>query len=65
MQLEDGSEVNNTPLMTLNDILRSSDKECTCIWEYCDYDDYRQVFELFCKVVERCKGFASPSPEKC
>ncbi len=65
VQFEDGSEVNNTPLMTLNDMLRSSDKECTCIWEYCDYDDYRQVFDIFCKVVERCKGFASPSPEKC
>ena len=65
VQFEDNSEVNNTPLMTLNDILRSSNKECTCIWKYCGYDEYRQVFDIFCKVVERCKGFASPSPEKC
>ena len=65
VEFEDESEVKNTPLMTLNDILPSSDKECTCIWKYFGCDDYNQVFELFCKVVERCKGFASPSPEKC
>lgn len=68
VEFEDGSEVKNTPLMNLYDMLpepRNEEKINNCIWKYFGSDDYNQVFDLFCKVVERCKGFASPSPEKC
>ena len=68
VEFEDGSEVKNTPLINLYDMLpepRNEEKINNGIWKYFGSDDYNQVYDLFCKVVERCKGFASPSPEKC
>ncbi len=50
-------EINDTKLATLNDILES--KEWNCIWKWFGHDDYDKVFNLFCKVVERCKDFTA------
>lgn len=61
VNFEDCSEVKGTPLMTLRDMLPIPKKEeqiNDCIWEWFEYDDYNQVFDHFCQVVERCKKFA-------
>lgn len=62
VNFEDCSEVKGTPLMTLRDMLPVPKKEeqiNDCIWEWFEYDDYNQVYDHFCQVVERCMKFAS------
>ena len=63
VRFEDRSKVMNTALMTLHDLLPEPKKEVdinVCIYKYCGYEGYNQVFDLFCQVVERCRKFASP-----
>lgn len=63
----DWSDLKNTKLMDcLKDLLPDiSDENTRFIYKDCGEEGFDQVFDTFRKVVERCKGFASPSPEKC
>lgn len=56
VQFDDNKNIENTKLMTLKDILtKYNPKDCWCLFKYFQLDDYDGVFNLFLKVVERCK----------
>lgn len=62
------SDMENTRLMDLQYILPYQEQnekgETTLLYKDCGYEGYNQVFDTFCKVIERCKIFASLASER-
>ena len=62
------SDMENTRLMDLQYILPYQEQnekgETTLLYKDCDYEGYNQVLDIFCKVIERCKEFASLASER-
>ena len=56
---EDQRKINDTKLATLKELLpeHPESENWNCIWKWFGHDDYDEVFNLFCKVVERCQDF--------
>ena len=53
---EDGSNIKDTRIMELEDLLPEHQATISCdLWKHFREDEYDQVFDHFCKVVERCK----------
>lgn len=49
---EDERKIQDSPVMKLNDLLKSKNE--TQLWRYFNYDDFDGVYDCFKKVVERC-----------
>ena len=62
------SDMENTRLMDLQYILPYQEQnekgETTLLYKDCGYEGYNQVLDIFCKVIERCKEFASLASER-
>ena len=58
---EDQRKINDTKLATLEDKLSEhpESENWNCIWEWFGHDDYDEVFNRFCEVVERCQNFTA------
>lgn len=60
--------MNNTRLMDLQHILpdqmKNEKEQTTLLYKDCGYEGFDQVYEIFCKVIERCKVFASLASER-
>lgn len=65
VNFEDWSDLSNTKLKEkLCDILPKEYNKDTIYNDYGN-EEFKQVFDLFCEVVERCERFASPLSGKC